>query len=97
MNDEKERYATMTELGKMHGVSSHVLGRWLTRCQLREGGEPTDKAKRGGYTKQVLEETRGVWFWVWHVARTKAALEALLEECMGRKVQVIDPDHNDNC
>ena len=99
MNDEKERYATMREIGKIYSVSSHVIGRWLTRCGLREGGQPTDKAKQGGYSQWTLEPTREIWFWTWHVARTTAALEELIQECMGRKGAAIDrePSAATNC
>jgi hypothetical protein len=86
MNDNNmERFATMRDIGKMYSVSSHVIGRWLTRCGLREGGQPTRKAIDGGFSKEILDQDRGIWFFVWNVARTTAALEALIQECMGVK------------
>ena len=41
--------------------------------------------KVSGYCQWTLEPNREIWFWTWHVARTTAALEELIQECMERK------------
>jgi len=84
MNEENGRLMTMREIGKVYNVSSHVVGRWLTRLQLREDGHPTDKAKAGGYCTFTVNDL-GIGFYVWSAKKTLAALENLIEECMERK------------
>ena len=82
---ETERYMTMRAIGKDFGVSSHVIGRWLTRLGLRESGQPTDKAKQGGYCQWTYEPDRAIWFWTWHAERTLAAIYGLIDKCMELK------------
>ena len=82
---EKERYMTMTEIGKYHNQTSHVIGRWLTRIGLRENGQPTKKALEGGFCKEIYDIDRNIWFYVWHAEKTLAALENLIQECMKKK------------
>jgi len=85
MNEENSRLMTMREIGKLYNVSSHVVGRWLTRLQLREDGQPTDKAKAGGYCTFTCSQDRGICFYVWNAEKTLAALESFIEECMEKK------------
>lgn len=85
MSEDKERIMTMREIGQFYGVSSHVIGKWLTRIGLRENGQPTDKAKHGGYCEYICND-RGIWFWVWRAEKTLAAIEQLIEDCIKGKV-----------
>jgi len=75
----EERYLTLTEIGRHYGVNNRTPGKWLARLGLRgSDGEPTERARRGGFCKMVFLEDRGISFPVWHAARTLA----LLEECV---------------
>ena len=75
MTDE---YVTMTEIGKLYGVSSHVVGRWLREIGMRTewGQRPSQNAIDGGYCRLApIAPGRG-HFYKWHKERTLAALEA---------------------
>lgn len=85
MSEDKERIMTMREIGKDYGVTSHVVGKWLTRIGLREGGQPTAKAKQGGFCEQVCDRDRGIYFYAWNAKKTLAALEQLVEDCIKGK------------
>ena len=85
IDEDFERYMTMRDIGKAHGVSSHVIGRWLTRLGLREGGQPTQKARQGGFCKEIYDHDRGIWFWVWRADKTLPALEELIQKSMEAK------------
>jgi hypothetical protein len=68
MNDE---YLSQTELGKLYGVSSHVVGRWLKGLGLRDaGGNPTDRAKAEGFAKREPSTKPGTYFYAWHREKT---------------------------
>lgn len=46
-------YFTLTELGRLYGVSSHVVGRWLKNLGLRtESGQPSNQAFADGFVSQ---------------------------------------------
>lgn len=64
MTDE---YLTQTQIGKIYGVSSHVIGKWLKGLSLRnEQGQPTRKAVVEGYARQAPSTQPNTYFWVWH-------------------------------
>jgi hypothetical protein len=73
-------YASLTDIGTMFGVTSHVLGRWLSsELGLRTiGRSPTAKAFEQGLVKRV-PTGRGSddgYYYVWHVSKVVALLEA---------------------
>jgi hypothetical protein len=70
-----DTFKRMTDLGKHFGVSSHKIGRWLTDIGLRENGSPSHSAFAGGYVKSAPNGRNDGYFWVWHHAKTVAALE----------------------
>ena len=48
------RFATMRDIGKQLGVSSHAIGRKLKEIGLRTAeGKPSTRALEGGFTKTV--------------------------------------------
>jgi hypothetical protein len=71
-------YSTLTELGKLYGVTSHVTGRWLTDIGLRSNKRPSQAAFAGGFVEQAPTGRGGDggYFWVWETEKTIAALEA---------------------
>lgn len=72
------RYKTLTQtqLGQLFGVSSHVIGKWLSEVGLRgQGNRPTDKARREGYCGKAAAGPSG-FHWVWVAGKTVAALQA---------------------
>jgi hypothetical protein len=72
----RNRHTTLTELGTMFGVSSHVIGRWLVEIGLRTPDKrPSAEAFEGGYCQQAPTGRGQGYFWVWHAQKTIAALE----------------------
>lgn len=80
-----ERYMSMRQIGESYNQTSHVIGRWLTRCGLREAGQPTEKAMQDGFCKKIYAEEIGIWIWVWHARKTLAVLENFIQDCMDGK------------
>jgi hypothetical protein len=71
-------YSSLTELGRLYGVSSHVVGRWLKGLGLRtENGRPSPEAHAQGYVAQRPSRHPGTYFWIWHTARTTAILDGM--------------------
>lgn len=64
-------YLTLTQLGKMYGLSAIKIGRCLAKIGLRENGQPTRKALEEGFVRFV-EMDQG--FYSWHRIKTIAAL-----------------------
>lgn len=78
MNDKS--FATMRELGRLYGKSSHQVGRLLLDLGYRrkEQGNtyPSERAfSEGLVAKQWDQERTGIFNWVWHVEKTSALLE----------------------
>lgn len=73
MSDE---YLSMTDLGRLYGVSSHKIGRWLVELGLRNAQKkPSIKAFDGGFVTQRDSTQLGTYFWVWHGEKTLRALD----------------------
>jgi hypothetical protein len=67
---------TQTQVGKLFGVSSHVVGRWLVEIGLRnDRGRPSLQAHQGGYCETAPSHGSG-YHWAWHAEKTVTALEA---------------------
>lgn len=66
---------TQTQLGQLFGVSSHVIGDWLTKLGLRDKKtkKPTREAHRGGYCDTAPSGPSG-YHWAWDAEKTVAAL-----------------------
>lgn len=66
---------SLTELGKMYGVSSHNVGKWLVGVGLRtQDKKPSPKAFREGYVEQRGSTQPGTYYWIWNVEKTMRAL-----------------------
>jgi hypothetical protein len=64
-------FLTMKEIGKVFGVTSHVIGRKLKELGLRTAdGKPTYKAFQGGYCKQRWTDDMAHYCWAWHAEKT---------------------------
>jgi phage antirepressor YoqD-like protein len=73
MTDE---FLSMTELGKLYGISSHKMGKWLVELGLRNrDNKPSRAAFENGFVEQRDSTQPGTYFWVWHAEKTKWALE----------------------
>jgi len=71
-------FINLSQLGKRYRVTSHVMGKWLVECGLRERRgnlfAPSQKAHAGGFV-QVQPSGNGAGCnFLWHQARTEAAL-----------------------
>ena len=81
MND----YLSLTDIGRIYGVSSHVAGRWLKGLGLRtESGEPSKQAFNEKYVSQRPSRHPGTFYYVWHAAKTTAILDGM---CYPRAVR----------
>ena len=73
-----DNYLSLTELGRIYGVSSHVVGKWLKRLGLRtESGQPSAEAFRDGCVSQRPSTQPGTCFYVWQRTRTTLLLDAM--------------------
>ena len=71
-------HLSLTELGRLYGVSSHVVGRWLKGLGLRtQDGRPSPEAHAQGYVAQRPSRQPGTYFWIWHAAKTTAILDGM--------------------
>jgi hypothetical protein len=74
MND----YMTMTQIGKLYGVSSHKIGKWLRGLGLRDAdGTPSAEAFNDNFVVQRPSRQPGTYFYVWNRALTTALLDAM--------------------
>lgn len=73
----KSAFATLTEIGKIYGVSAQFVGRWLKNMGLRrEDGRPsTDALKQGFVLERPLDH--GGFFYLWHEAKTTHELDMM--------------------
>jgi hypothetical protein len=70
------KHMNQTQIGKLFGVTSHVVGNWLREVGLRlSDGSPSEMAHEGGFCKTVPSGASG-YYWAWHSERTIAALRA---------------------
>jgi hypothetical protein len=70
-----DEFLSLTELGRLYGVSSHMMGRWLVALGLRtREKKPSRDAFQGGYVSQRASTQPGTYFWVWHGERTMRLL-----------------------
>lgn len=71
----KYKNLTLTQLGKLFAVSSHVVGGWLVQRGLRDDKtkRPTAEAHRNGYCETAPSGPSG-YHWAWDAEKTVAAL-----------------------
>ena len=72
------KFASLTKIDKLFGVSSQKVGGWLAELGLRiVGGDPTEKARSLGLTKKVPTGRGDVdrQFYIWHISKTVKLLE----------------------
>lgn len=71
-----EEYLSQTELGRLYGVSSHVIGRWLKELGLRtHKGKPSELAFANDMVKDRPSRGIGTYFWTWHREKTTARFD----------------------
>ena len=71
----KKRYMNMTEVGKIFGVTSHVVGKWLKQMGLRRhNGTPSSDAYEHGLIDSDFNEY-GTYNVLWDAARVIAILD----------------------
>jgi hypothetical protein len=72
------RYLSLTELGKLYGVSSHQVGKWLKGLGLRtEGNDPSELAFEGGFVDRRPSTQPGTYYYVWHEQKTTEILDKM--------------------
>lgn len=73
MSDE---YLSLTELGKLYGVSRNKVGQWLVEIGLRtEEKKPSRGAFLGGYVEQRPSTQPNTYYWAWHGQKTCELLD----------------------
>ena len=71
-------YLSLTEIGKVYGVSSHAVGRWLKNLGLRtESGQPSAQAFNENYVSQRPSTQPQTYFYVWDAEKTLGILDAM--------------------
>ena len=69
------KHMTLTQIGKIFGVSSQQVGKWLVQIGLRTPkNRPSREAFTGGYVEQRPSRNQG-YIWCWDSAKTVEALE----------------------
>src|SRR5262245_36406561 len=71
----RDEYLTMTEIGRLFGVSSHVIGRKLNEIGLRNGRKPSGAAFNGGYCEERWASDLRGYCWAWAKTKTIESLE----------------------
>jgi hypothetical protein len=70
-----EVFLSLTELGKLYGVSSHQIGKWLKQVGLRtKDNKPSPRAFKEGYVEQRGSTQPGTYYWIWHGEKTLKVL-----------------------
>ena len=74
MSDE---FMSLTDLGKLYGVTSHKVGRWLVALGLRTADKkPSTKAFQDGFVSRRDSTQPGTYYWVWHAEMTMLVLDS---------------------
>jgi len=69
-------YATMKEIGRLFGVSSHAVGRKLMELGYRTSTKkPSSAAFQAGMVQQKHTFDYTNYLWAWNVAKTVPLLE----------------------
>ena len=81
-------YLSLTELGRLYGVSSHLIGKWLKGLGLRTmSGQPSGQAFAAGFVSSRPSRQPGTYFYVWHSRKTTDVLDGM---CYPRAVRRTD-------
>jgi hypothetical protein len=69
-------FLSLTELGRIYGVSRNKVGQWLVDLGLRTAQrKPSRVAFDGGFVDQRCSTNPGTYFWVWDAKKTCALLD----------------------
>jgi hypothetical protein len=69
-------FLSLTELGKLYGVSRNKVGQWLVDLGLRTvDKKPSTRAFNEGYVDQRPSSQPATYFWVWHEEKTCQLLD----------------------
>ena len=71
-----DEYMSLTDLGKLYGVSRVKIGEWLVEVGLRtKEKKPSKTAFDGGFVEQRASTQPGTYFYVWHREKTCELLD----------------------
>lgn len=71
-----DEFATMKEIGRVFGVSSHAVGKKLKERGYRTpSGKPSSAAFQAGMVQQKFTFDHANYLWAWNVAKTVPLLE----------------------
>jgi hypothetical protein len=70
------KFLSLTELGRLYGVSRNKIGQWLVDLGLRtKDKKPSARAFNEGFVDQRGSTQPGTYFWVWHDEKTPQLLD----------------------
>jgi hypothetical protein len=68
-------FVTLTYLGRLYGVSSHKVGKWLKGLGLRtDAGQPSERAFQQGLVERWESTQPGTYFYAWHQSKVTKLL-----------------------
>ena len=67
-------YLSLTELGRLYGVSRNKVGQWLVDLGLRTQEKKPSRAAFDGFVDQRPSTQPDTYFWVWHGEKTTRLL-----------------------
>ena len=71
-------FISLTDLGRLYGVSSHKVGKWLKELGLRtRSGDPSPIAFADGMVEKCNSTQPGTYFYLWHFERTTAIFDGM--------------------
>ena len=71
-----DEYMSLTDLGKLYGISRVKMGDVLVQIGLRTGEKkPSHKAFNEGFVDQRDSVNEGTYFYVWHAEKTARLLD----------------------
>jgi len=72
------KYLSMTEIGRLYGVSSHAIGRWLKSLGLRTAdGSPSRAAFDGEYVSERPSTNPNTYYYDWDAEKTTKLLDQM--------------------
>jgi len=79
-----DQFLSQTELGRLHNVSSHKVGKWLMACGLRTSEKkPSPKAFQEGFVDTRPSTQPLTYYYVWNAEKT---IQVLKEAGVGEPI-----------
>ncbi len=71
-------FLSLTQIGKIYGVSSHTIGKLFKQIGLRtECGQPSTQAFSEGFVRQCPSTQPETYFYIWDKKKTTELLDGM--------------------